>query len=157
MGLDITNYRCRPATTGTTRSYKLGFSWIEIPIEGLTDLKWKEAGMIIRDNDLGVSCTGALGGDRDLINPDPAVRERHGICKSEIDAYSGRRYVCRSILLGGRPNVAANPVGACPRFGSTGGRAQRAESAYAADHGVTLCLEALNRFETSSQPGLPDR
>jgi D-psicose/D-tagatose/L-ribulose 3-epimerase len=130
---------------------KLGFDWIEVPIEGLDDLNWKEAGAIIRDNGLGVSCTGALSPDRDLINPDPAIRD------------NAKDYVRGGV-------EAAQQIGATsfvgPFYSAVGRTWQQTPeehiqdldllvgelkelSAYAADHNVTLCLEALNRFETS--------
>jgi D-psicose/D-tagatose/L-ribulose 3-epimerase len=130
---------------------KLGFDWIEVPIEGLNDLNWKEAGAVIRDNGLGVSCTGALGPDRDLISSDPAIRE------------NAKAYVREGV-------VAAQQLGATsfvgPFYSAVGRTWQQTPeehaqdldllvgelkelSAYSADHGVTLCLEALNRFETS--------
>lgn len=53
----------------------MGFDWIEAPLEGLDDLDYERANEIIRANGLGVSCCVAMGPDRDLIYPDPAIRE----------------------------------------------------------------------------------
>lgn len=129
----------------------LGFDWIEAPLEGLGDLNYRQGAAIIRDLGLGVSCCLAMGPDRDLIHPDLAIRD------------SGMAYVRGAIdataALGG-----TNLVG--PLYSSVGRTWQQAAderardldildenlgklAAYAGDKGVMLCLEPLNRFETS--------
>ncbi|HSN75264.1 MAG TPA: sugar phosphate isomerase/epimerase [Anaerolineae bacterium] len=129
----------------------LGFDWIEAPLEGLEDLDYQRGAEIIKAHGLGVSCCVAMGPDRDLIHPDPAIRA------------SGMAYVRGAIeataALGG-----TNLVG--PLY-STVGRTwqmtadERARdtdllvenlsqlAAYAQDRGVRLGVEPLNRFETS--------
>ena len=129
----------------------IGFDWIEVPIESLNDLDFSEGAAIIKDAGLEVSACAAMGPDRDLIHPDHAVRE-NGISYLQacIDA---------SETLG-----ATNLVG--PLYSAVGRTWQqtpqerakdldllvenlRGLAAYAADHGVILCVEPLNRFETS--------
>lgn len=129
----------------------LGFDWIEIPLEGLDDINYAEASAVIKDLGLGVSCTGALGPDRDLINPDLAIRE------------NAKTYV-RGAVLAAQKLGATNLVG--PFYSAVGRTWQQTEverqhdldvlvpslkelSAFAADHGVVICVEPLNRFETS--------
>ncbi|MCB0198967.1 MAG: sugar phosphate isomerase/epimerase [Caldilineae bacterium] len=129
----------------------LGFDWIEAPLEGLDDLDYREGAAIVRDNGLGVSCCLAMGPDRDLIHPDPAIRD------------NGMAYVRGSIdataALGGT-NLAGPIYSAVGRtWEMTADERARdtdllvenlsALAAYAGDKGVTLCLEPLNRFETS--------
>ena len=129
----------------------LGFDWIEAPLEGLDDLDYREGAAIVRDNGLGVSCCLAMGPDRDLIHPDPAIRD------------NGMAYVRGSIdataALGGT-NLAGPVYSAVGRtWEMTADERARdtdllvenlsALAAYAGDKGVTLCLEPLNRFETS--------
>jgi D-psicose/D-tagatose/L-ribulose 3-epimerase len=129
----------------------LGFDWIEIPLEGFEDLDYREGASIIKDNSLGVNVCGASKPDRDLIHSDPEIR------KSGMDYL--RHAIEATHTLGG-----ANLVGA---FYSAVGRTwqmtedERARdmdllvqnlgqlAVYASDHGVTLCIEPLNRFETS--------
>lgn len=145
-----------PLTTEKLRTLaphvaNLGFDWIEVPLEGLEDLDYKEGASIIKDNALGVSVCGASEPDRDLIHSDPEIRK------------NGMNYLRHAIeatrTLGGR-----NLVGA---FYSAVGRTwqmtedERARdtnllvenlsqlATYASDHGVILCVEPLNRFETS--------
>jgi D-psicose/D-tagatose/L-ribulose 3-epimerase len=133
------------------RMVAAGFDLVELPLESVDGFDYVEAAAIIKDHGLGVSVCAVIGPDRDLIHPDEAIRQ------------NGLAYVRHSIeatqTLG-----AANLVGP---FYSAVGRTWQATpderardldllvrqlgalASYAADHGVTLCLEPLNRFETS--------
>ena len=129
----------------------LGFDWIEAPLEGLDDLDYREGAAIVRDNGLGVSCCLAMGPDRDLIHPDPAIRDNGmAYVRGSIDATAA--------LVG--TNLAGPIYSAVGRtWEMTADERARdtdllvenlsALAAYAGDKGVTLCLEPLNRFETS--------
>ncbi len=129
----------------------LGFDIFEVPIEGPTDIDYARAGKILREHGLLSTVCAAMGPDRDLIHEDKAVRD------------SGMAYLKHSI-------DAAHTLGAINLVGplySAVGRvwqmtdAERARdtdllvrqlkelAAYAGDKGVTLCVEPLNRFETS--------
>ena len=130
---------------------ELGFDWIEVPIEGLEDLDYTKGAELITANDLGVSVCGAMGPDRDLIHEDASIRE------------NGMNYL-RACIIACETLGATNLVGP---FYSAVGRTwkstaeERAKdtdllidnleklSSYAEDHGVILCVEPLNRFETS--------
>ncbi len=129
----------------------LGFDWIEVPLESLDDLNYKVGAQIVKDNGLGVSACAAMGPDRDLIHPDPAIRG------------SGMAYL-RGAIDACQELGAVNLVG--PLYATVGRTWQQsaeerahdldilvanlgALAAYAGDRGVTLCLEPLNRFETS--------
>jgi len=130
---------------------EMGFDWIEAPLESIGDLDHKRGADIIRRHELGVSACAAMGPDRDLIHPDEAVRK------------NGMAYLRQAIeathALGG-----TNLVG--PLYAAVGRTWQQtpAERArdldvlvknlgelarYAGDYGVILCVEPLNRFETS--------
>jgi D-psicose/D-tagatose/L-ribulose 3-epimerase len=130
---------------------ELGFDWIEVPLEGLDDLDHAKGAAIIKDYNLGVSACAAMGPDRDLIHPDKAIRD-NGVAylKGAIDA---------TATLGG-----TNLVG--PLYSAVGRTWQQTPeerakdldmlvanlkelAAYAGDKGVVLCVEPLNRFETS--------
>lgn len=130
---------------------KIGFDWIEIPLEGLEDIDYAQAAAVIQEHGLGISCTGALGPDRDLISPDAAIRE------------NAKAYV-RGAIDAAQQLGATNLVG--PFYSAVGRTWQQTETerqsdldlvvaslkelgAYAADHGVVICVEPLNRFETS--------
>jgi D-psicose/D-tagatose/L-ribulose 3-epimerase len=129
----------------------MGFDWVEVPLEGLEDMDHKHGAEIIKEYDLGVSTCAAMGPDRDLIHPDPDIRA------------SGIAYLKGAIQathdLGGK-----NLVG--PLYSAVGRTWQSTQeererdtdllvdnlsqlAAFAADFDVVLCVEPLNRFETS--------
>lgn len=129
----------------------LGAQWFEVPLEDPALIDAPQAASIIRDQGMGVSVCAAMGPDRDLIHPDSAIRD------------NGMAYLRTAIemtqQLGG-----TNLVG--PLYSAVGRTWQmtaderardtdllveqlRTLAAYAGDHGVVLCVEPLNRFETS--------
>jgi D-psicose/D-tagatose/L-ribulose 3-epimerase len=131
---------------------KMGFNHIEIPIDDPKTLDFQKCREIINKAGIfSISCCVAMGPDRDLIDPDPKVRQ-NGVdyVKASIDGLA---------LVGGK-----NLVGP---FYSAVGRSwqQSAEerehdmkilvailkdfAEYAGKKGVFLGLEPLNRFETS--------
>lgn len=129
----------------------MGFDWIEIPLESLDDLDPVAGAQIIREHGLGVSTCAAMGPDRDLIHPDTAIQE------------SGMAYIRGCIEATARLG-ATNLVG--PIYSAVGRtwqstadeRARDVDllvknlgglAAFAQDHGVVICIEPLNRFETS--------
>jgi D-psicose/D-tagatose/L-ribulose 3-epimerase len=129
----------------------MGAEWFEVPLEDTTLIDYRRAASILKDHSLGVSVCAAMGPDRDLIHPDAAIRQ------------SGMDYLKHCIeavhTLGG-----TNVVG--PLYSAVGRvwqmtadeRARdtdllvknlRELAEYAGDHGAVLCVEPLNRFETS--------
>lgn len=145
-----------PVTTGELEALlpkvaELGFNWIELPIEAEGDLDYGRAAALLRERGMGVSVCAAISPDRDLIHPDAAVRA------------GGMAYV-RHCVDAAQALGAQSVVG--PLYSAVGRTwqmsaeerardtdllvAQLAElAAYAADRGVCLCVEPLNRFETS--------
>lgn len=128
-----------------------GFDMIELPLEAVDAFDYKQAAAVIKEHGLGVSTCAAMGPDRDLIHPEKEIRE------------NGMAYV-RHCIEAAQTLGASNLVG--PIYSAVGRTWQmtpeeRAKdvdllvsqlstlAAYAADHGVTLCVEPLNRFETS--------
>ena len=68
----------------------LGFDWFEVPLEGLSDLDYKRAGSVIKDNGLGVSVCAAMGLCR---SPSP--------CRENQDHTTTRfRFGCSAQQLG---------------------------------------------------------
>ena len=129
----------------------MGFDWLELPLENPDDFDHETAAQIVKDNNLGVSACAVMGSERDLIHEDKAVRD------------NGAAYICAAVdalhTLGG-----SNLVG--PIYSAVGRVWQQtsderakdidllvtqltALSKYATDKSVVLCLEPLNRFETS--------
>jgi D-psicose/D-tagatose/L-ribulose 3-epimerase len=129
----------------------MGFDWFEVPLEGTSDIDYTRAAKVLRDNGLQVSVCAAMGPDRDLIHSDQAVRD------------NGMAYLRHCIdavhTLGG-----SNVVG--PLYSAVGRVWQMTDderkkdtdllvrqlsdlARYAGDQGAVLCVEPLNRFETS--------
>ncbi|NLX09933.1 MAG: sugar phosphate isomerase/epimerase [Chloroflexi bacterium] len=130
---------------------QLGAEWFEVPLEDTSLIDYARAGAIIRDLGMGTSVCAAMGPDRDLIHPDSAIQQsgmaylRH--CIDAVKALGGTN-VCGPLYSAvGRvwqstPDERARDLDLLVRqLGSLAG--------YAADHGAVLCIEPLNRFETS--------
>ncbi len=130
---------------------KMGFDILEIPVEGTFDLDYAVGAQILKDNGLIGTMCAAMGPDRDLIHEDAKVRE------------NGINYIRHCIDAANTLGIT-NIVG--PIYSSVGRvwqqppneRVQDLDllvknlgelSAYAADKGAVLCIEPLNRFETS--------
>ncbi len=130
---------------------EMGFDWIEVPLEGLDDLDHKRGAEMIKEYGLGVSACAAMGPDRDLIHSDKAIRD------------NGMAYLKGAIQathdLGGTNLVGPLYSAVGRTWQSTPQERERdtdtlvenlSELAnYAADFEVILCVEPLNRFETS--------
>jgi D-psicose/D-tagatose/L-ribulose 3-epimerase len=131
---------------------KMGCDHIELPMDDPTALDFKKCDEIIKKAGIqSISFCAAMSPDRDLIDPDPKVRQ-NGIdyLKASIDGL---------VVVGGR-----NLVG--PFYSAVGRTWQqtaeerehdmkilvdilRELAEYAGERGVVLGLEPLNRFETS--------
>lgn len=133
------------------RMAEAGFEIIELPFETVDAFDYVEAAAIIRDYGLAVSTAAAMGPDRDLIHSDRTIRD------------NGVAYI-RHCIEAARTLGAQNLIG--PIYSAVGRTWQTTAeergrdldllvsqlqglAAYAGDHGVTLCIEPLNRFETS--------
>ena len=129
----------------------MGFDWIEVPFESLDDLDPVQGASVIKECGLGVSACAAMGPDRDLIHPDESIR------------LNGMNYI-RGAIRSTQKLGATNLVG--PIYSAVGRTWQstaeerardtdllvsqlRSLAEYAGDYGVILCIEPLNRFETS--------
>lgn len=133
------------------RLAEAGFDFVETPVEGINDFDYAQGGKLIRDHGLGVGVVAAMGPDRDLIHPQAEIREngaaylRH--CIDAAHAMGGSRVVGPLYSAVGR--VWQSTPEERERDTEVLVTQLRALSTYAADRGVTLCLEPLNRFETS--------
>lgn len=129
----------------------MDFDWIEVPIEGTGDIDYQKVAPVIKDNGLSVSVCAAMGPDRDLIHPEAGIRAngaaylRH--CIDAVKTLGGTNLVGPLYSAVGRvwqqtPEDRAHDLDILVK--------QLSDLAkYAADHGVVLCVEPLNRFETS--------
>ncbi len=130
---------------------EMGFDLIEVPIEDPANIDYPRAADVIREHNLGASVCAVIGADRDLIHPEKEIRD------------NGVAYV-RHCIEAAQTLGATNVVG--PLYSAVGRTWQatpeererdmellvqqlRGLAEYAADHGVVLCVEPLNRFETS--------
>ena len=130
---------------------EMGFDLIEVPIESPGSIDYGLAGRVIRDHGLDASVCAVIGADRDLIHPSKEIRD------------NGVAYVQHCI--GAAEALGGTNVGG-PLYSAVGRTWQatseererdvellvqqlRGLADYADDHGVVLCVEPLNRFETS--------
>jgi D-psicose/D-tagatose/L-ribulose 3-epimerase len=130
---------------------EMGFDWIEFPLEGPGDFSYARAHELVQEFGLGVSTCAAMGPDRDLLHPETAVQ------KSGLDYL---RHAIEATQAVGATNLVGPFYSAVGRTwqATADERAReldtlekhlRTLATYAADHGVVLGLEPLNRFETS--------
>ena len=145
-----------PLTTTTLESLlpiviEVGAEHLEIPLENPGDLHYPRVALLLKEAKLSVSICVAMGPDRDLIHPDSSVRQ------NAIEYL--RHCIAATHALGGQ-NLVGPLYSAVGRvWQMTADERERdttllvatlqtlAEEAHA--QGVTLCLEPLNRFETS--------
>ena len=130
---------------------RLGFDLLEVPIEGTGDLDYKKAAGIVKDLGLSTSVCAAMSPDRDLLHADASVRA------------NGMAYV-RHCIDAAQTLGATNVVG--PLYSAVGRTWQATAderkkdidllvgelkelASYAGERGVVICVEPLNRFETS--------
>jgi len=145
-----------PLTTETLRELvphvaEMGFDWIELPIESPHDFDYDVARDLLHEHGLRASLAAATGPDRDLISPDASIREN-------------ARHYLRHCIDAAHAVGAAHVIG--PMYSAVGRTWQatpaererdmdrlleqlRPLAAHAGERGVTLCIEPLNRFETS--------
>jgi D-psicose/D-tagatose/L-ribulose 3-epimerase len=129
----------------------MGFDWLELPFETVDSFDHHEANAILDGEGLGRSTCAAMGPDRDLIHPDKAIRDNGmAYIRSCVDA-------CAAV---GAHTLAGPIYSAVGRTWqqSADERARDLDlltenlttlARYARERGVTLCIEPLNRFETS--------
>lgn len=129
----------------------MGFNWIEFPIEEPNGFDYARTGALARAHQLGVSVAAAMGPDRDLIHPDAGIRA-NGMAFVEhcIDAAHA---LGATNLIGPLYAAVGRTWQATARERARDVELLVGQLNHLADHagerGVTLCIEPLNRFETS--------
>ena len=129
----------------------MGFDLVETAIEAPGGYDYARTGEVIKDHGLGASLVTVLGPDSNLVHPDEKVREKgRAYLRYCIDA----AHALGAVNLGGPFYSALGRT--WQSFAEERERdiellaGQLRELAdYAADRGVVLCVEPLNRFETS--------
>ena len=131
---------------------KMGFDHIEIPMDDPKDLDFAKCKQIIENAGIdSVSFCAAMGPDRDLIDPDPKVRQ-NGVnylkaCMDGLAIMGGKNFVGPFYSAVGRTwqqtaEERENDMQILVEI-------LRDLSEYAAGKGIVLGVEPLNRFETS--------
>lgn len=133
-----------------TKVKNMGYDIIEIAVEDKNMIDWPFIKEIARDLDLKITISGAFGPERDISSTNPAYRKL------------GKEYIIDCIKIA---EDMESPIFGGPLYSAVGKtRLVAAEqkkqerdwcietlvevSAIAADYGVVLGLEPLNRFET---------
>jgi len=125
---------------------EIGFDGVELSLLGIGPDRAAAIRAMAEDHGLAVTCSTGLGPDADPASPDPAVREhalevlREAV---EVTAALGSR---------GLAGVVAAPWGVFdpankPARAEQSARTLMRLDGVLSDHGVTLGIEALNRFE----------
>jgi D-psicose/D-tagatose/L-ribulose 3-epimerase len=128
----------------------MGYDIIEIAVEDTSIIDWELVKSVAKDLDLKITISGAFGMERDISSTEPAYRE------------SGKQYIIDCIKIAAD---VGSPVFGGPVYSAVGKtrlvseEQKKQERAWcvdilkevgeiAADHGVVVGLEPLNRFET---------
>lgn len=145
-----------PVTNKTIEEFapkiaEMGFDTIEVPLEDPGAFDCSAARKVIEENGLSVTCCAAMGPGRDLVHPDTSVQSQtidylrmaiESAAEMGSDVLPGPIYaeVGRLWSMTSEERKIHNDLLA----------AQLSKvSEFANEFGVTICIEALNRFETS--------
>ncbi len=130
------------------RAADLGFDGVEIFIDDPGNIDTKAVRQAADDRGLGVTCCSIVGEDRDLISEDTQIRQQaRDYIRSAVDI---SRDVGSPVFCGPLYSAVGKLVGR-PRTGDEWQLAVegiREVAGHAAQAGVSLCIEPLNRFET---------
>jgi D-psicose/D-tagatose/L-ribulose 3-epimerase len=133
------------------RVAEMGFDLVETAIEVPGGYDYARTGEVMKDHGLGVSLVTVLGPDRDLLHHDETIRE---------NGRAYMRYCIDAAHALGAMNLGGPFYSALGRTWQSTAEEREREmellagqlrelADYAADRGVVLCIEPLNRFETS--------
>jgi D-psicose/D-tagatose/L-ribulose 3-epimerase len=129
------------------RLQAMGFDFVEVPIFNTEPARYRRLGVRLRELGLEATAMTALSAGRDLIGENPASR-RAGL--DHLRAVVDCSRELGSPLVGGPIYQALGGFSGAPPTAAERARAVeglRAASEHAGQAGVTLALEALNRFE----------
>jgi len=138
----------RDDATWIRKAAVMGFDLIEIPVFDPAAIDVPAVRDALRETGLDATLCSIMTAERDIISDDPAARE------------TAKRYIRDTALLGEKIEAELlcgplyAPVGKLVGRGRTQQEWDRAVvglrevGRFADDHGICLCLEPLNRFET---------
>lgn len=126
---------------------ELGFDGVEVSLLGMSDEKAAALGRVIKDHAIGVTCSDGLSAEADITSDDESVRN------AGIDHLRWAVRTTAKIGSSGLAGVVFAPWGVYDPANIPKRAARSAEAFAAIDgdlsrHGVTLGIEAINRFET---------
>jgi len=133
-----------------SKAKKMGYDILEIAVEDTSIIDWNLIKEVARDLDLKITISGAFGAERDISSTEPEYRKL------------GKQYIIDCIKIA---ENAGSPIFGGPVYSAVGktrlvsDEQKKQERAWcvdtlveigkiAADHGVVVGLEPLNRFET---------
>lgn len=126
----------------------LGYDLLEVPLLDPQGVDAELTRRIMEEHGLGASCSLGLSADADISSPDPDVARRgEELLTSALDVAvrMGSRYLCGVIHSAmTKYRAPATPEGRANAVAALGRLARRA-----ADDGVTLGLEVVNRYESN--------
>ena len=125
----------------------LGFDGVEVSLLGMTDEKASALGKAVRDRGLEITCSTGLSADADITSSDPSVRSagiRYLNWAIETTAIMGSQALAGVVYA---PWGVYDPSRKTERTELAADAFRDVDSSLAS-HGVTLGLEAINRFET---------
>jgi len=132
------------------RARAMGFDAFTIPVEEPADIDGEVVARAIAESGLRVHVTGAFGPTRDLTHDEPRYREESLAYLRETLALCARWGV--RLLVGPSYSAVGKrrhvPSDQRQREWARAVEGLRRAGDLAADHGVTLAVEPLNRFET---------
>ena len=128
-----------------------GFDLVELPVEGTTDWDPARTADLLARHNLGASLCLAVGPDRDLLSADPAtVASTQEYLRFCVDAAAtiGAKVVAGPMYSPVGKTWSMTEAERSANFDRVAA-ALRPVADHAAERGVVLGLEPLNRFETS--------
>jgi len=132
------------------KAKQFGFDVFELALESPHQFDYAKAARVLKEAGMKAVVCGAWGPDRDLTNDDPALRQ------NSLDYARAALECCEAVGATVLPGPMYSGVGK-RRYVAPEQRKREWELAVtgirqmakmAADHGVTLAVEPLNRFET---------
>lgn len=126
---------------------ELGYDGVEVSLLGMTDEKAAALGQAVRDHGLEITCSDGLAPDKDITSDDPEIRS------AGVTYLKWAVETTTKIGAHGLAGVVFAPWGVFDPLNKPQRAARSAEALGALDQtlrdtGVTLGIEALNRFET---------
>jgi D-psicose/D-tagatose/L-ribulose 3-epimerase len=150
----------RERRAAAARARKAGYDVLEIPALDPAAIDIADTRAVLEDHGLAGVCSLGLDFDADISNPDPDVAARGEarlLAALDVAAGLGRGAKAGGGVLGGGflGGVIYSALGKYDRPMDPRGRDSmvtilRRLAARAADHGVTLGLEAVNRYESNA-------